>query len=71
MYKDSLKVSDRWHIIKAETRAYDLSGQEHRQENEDSLFVIGQPEVEIVLKKILKELQNERQRDLSRMFINQ
>lgn len=50
MYKDSLKVSDRWHIIKAETRAYDLSGQEHRQENEDSLFVIGQPEVEIVLK---------------------
>lgn len=54
MYKDSLKVSDRWHIIKAETRAYDLSGQEHRQENEDSLFVIGQPEVEIVLKKLSK-----------------
>lgn len=54
MYKDSLKVSDRWHIIKAETRAYDLSGQEHRQENEDSLFVIGQPELEIVLKKLSK-----------------
>lgn len=31
------------HIIKAELRAYDLSGQGHRQENEDSLFLIGQP----------------------------
>lgn len=66
MYKDSLKVSDQWHIIKGENRAYDLSGQEYRQENEDSLFLIGQPEVDIILKKKIWEekSQNERQQVL-------
>lgn len=46
MYKDFQRklVTD---DIKAENRADDLSGQGHRQENEDSLFLIGRPALDI------------------------
>lgn len=44
----SHKVSDQWHIIKAENKTYDPSGQGHRQENEDSLFLIGQPPLDFM-----------------------
>lgn len=65
----SQKVSERWHLIKAENRAYDLSGQGHRQENEDSLFLIGQPAPDIIKEKISerKKSENERWHVLSRM----
>ena len=65
----SQKVSDRWHLIKAENEAYDLSGQGHRQENEDSLFLIGQPAPDIIKEKISarKRSENEGWHVLSRM----
>lgn len=42
----SLKVSHWWHIIKAENRASDLCGQD-RHEIDYSLFLIGQPGIDI------------------------